>query len=103
MNAAVCSCLFPHDTTDIVSRDRGTAAPDPAIPADNTISLPGGVLYRQQPSIAYVKHAFGEERNSSAEVLNTARLRFEHLRSLALDPDQSVARIEQVSGELWSG
>lgn len=54
----------------------------------------------QQPSIAYVNHAFGELRSSNPPALNAARLRFEHLRSLALDPEKSVALIEQVSGEL---
>jgi transcriptional regulator with XRE-family HTH domain len=58
--------------------------------------------YRGQPSMAYVSHALGEARYADPSVLDAARLRFEHLRSLALDPHWSVARIEQVANELWS-
>lgn len=57
----------------------------------------------KQPAMVYVSHALGEERNSHVGVVDAARLRFKHLLSLALDADQSVARIEQVSDELWSG
>jgi len=56
-----------------------------------------------QPSVAHVQHALGEERSSNPEVMHAIRLRFEHLRSLALDPEQSVAFIEQVADELWDG
>lgn len=59
--------------------------------------------YCGQPSVAYVSHALGETRSADPDVLKPARIRFEHLMSLALNPDQSVARIEQVSDELWSG
>lgn len=59
--------------------------------------------YSGQPSVAYVSHALGETRSSDRFVLDAARLRFEHLRSLALDSDRSVALIEQVTDELWSG
>lgn len=54
-----------------------------------------------QPSICHVLHAMGDERQDKAEHVEPARLRFAHLRSLALEPDESVALIEQVADELW--
>jgi hypothetical protein len=41
-------------------------------------------------------------RQDKSEFVEPARLRFAHLRSLALDPDDSVTLIEQVADELWS-
>ncbi|MGH3761812.1 helix-turn-helix domain-containing protein [Actinophytocola sp.] len=55
-----------------------------------------------QPSICNSTHAFGEERQDKSEYVEPARLRFAHLRSLALEPDESVALIDQVAEELWS-
>jgi transcriptional regulator with XRE-family HTH domain len=55
-----------------------------------------------QPSIGYVLHALGEERQDKSEHVEPARLQFAHLRSLALPPEESVALIERVAGELWS-
>lgn len=55
-----------------------------------------------QPSICYVSHALGEERQDKSEYVEPTRLRFAHLRSLALDPDASAALIERVASELWS-
>lgn len=59
-------------------------------------SLPG------QPSICHTFHAFGDERRDKSEFVEPARLRFTHLRSLALTPDESIALIERVTDELWS-
>lgn len=52
------------------------------------------------PPIAFLDTALGGERKDRTDVVQTARLRFEYLRSLALDPEQSVMLIEQVAGEL---
>jgi transcriptional regulator with XRE-family HTH domain len=54
------------------------------------------------PSVSYALHALGDERQDKSEYVEPARLRFTHLRSLALDPDESVTLIEQVADELWS-
>jgi transcriptional regulator with XRE-family HTH domain len=59
-------------------------------------SLPG------QPSICHALHALGDERQDKSEFVEPARLRFAHLRSLALAPDESVTLIERVADELWS-
>ncbi|MGH3877223.1 MAG: helix-turn-helix domain-containing protein [Actinophytocola sp.] len=55
-----------------------------------------------QPSICNSTHALGEERKDKSEYVEPARLRFGHLRSLALDPTESVALIDRVAEELWS-
>lgn len=55
-----------------------------------------------QPSISYALHALGEERQDKSEHVEPARMRFVHLRSLALAPDESVALIERTADELWS-
>jgi transcriptional regulator with XRE-family HTH domain len=55
-----------------------------------------------QPSISCATHALGDDRQDKSEVVEPARLRFAHLRSLALEPDESVALIEQVAHDLWS-
>ena len=55
-----------------------------------------------QPSICNSTHAFGEERQDRSEYVEPARLRFDHIRSLALEPEESVALIDQVAGEVWS-
>jgi hypothetical protein len=55
-----------------------------------------------QPSITHLEHAFGHARTGRREQVWHARLRFDHLRSLALHPDDSVALIEQMAEQLWS-
>lgn len=55
------------------------------------------------PPITFLETALGDERKDKAAIVHATRLQFEHLRSLALDPEQSVALIERVSDELWSG
>jgi transcriptional regulator with XRE-family HTH domain len=55
-----------------------------------------------QPSICQALHALGDERQDRAELVEPARLRFAHLRSLALTPGQSIALIERVADELRS-
>jgi transcriptional regulator with XRE-family HTH domain len=53
-----------------------------------------------QPSIVHALHALGDERQDKSEHVEPARLRFAHLRSLALAPDESVALIDQVTEAL---
>lgn len=55
-----------------------------------------------QPSIGYVTHAFGESRHDKSEYVQPAKLRFAHLRSLALEPAESAALIDRVAEEMWS-
>jgi len=55
-----------------------------------------------QPTLAYLDHILGAERNDRTEPVREARLRFDHLRSLALNPDDSMVFIERVAEELWS-
>jgi hypothetical protein len=55
-----------------------------------------------QPSICHALHALGDIRQDKSEFVEPARLRFAHLRSLALEPEDSVALIERVVDELWS-
>lgn len=55
-----------------------------------------------QPSICHAIHALGDERQDKSEYVEPARLRFAYLRSLALDPDESVALIDRLAEELWS-
>ncbi|HEX6357428.1 helix-turn-helix transcriptional regulator [Actinophytocola sp.] len=52
------------------------------------------------PSISYVSHPLGEERQDKSEYVEPARLLFAHLRSLALAPAESVGLIEQVADGL---
>ncbi len=54
------------------------------------------------PSMCYALHALGDERQDKSEYVEPARLRFARLRSMALDPDESIALIERVTDELWS-
>jgi hypothetical protein len=65
-------------------------------------AMEGGFLlldfpWDEQPSSAHVMHALGPERKEKEDQVRAARLRFEHLRSLALDPAESVALIERLS------
>jgi transcriptional regulator with XRE-family HTH domain len=55
-----------------------------------------------QPSICNSTHAFGDERQDKSEYVEPAKLRFAHLRSLSLEPGESVALIERVAHDLWS-
>lgn len=55
-----------------------------------------------QPSICHSLHALGDERQDKSEHVEPARLVFTHLRSLALEPDESLAFIERVADEVWS-
>ncbi|MFC4857976.1 helix-turn-helix domain-containing protein [Actinophytocola glycyrrhizae] len=55
-----------------------------------------------QPGISYALHALGDERQDKSEHVEPARLRFRHLRSLALTPEASIELIERVANELWS-
>lgn len=55
-----------------------------------------------QPSIVHLEHALGPERKEKPEQVAKARLRLDHLRSLALDPEESVELIEWVADRLWS-
>lgn len=55
-----------------------------------------------QPSLCYVLHAIGEDRQDKSELVEPAKLRFGHIRSLALEPDESAKLIERVADELWS-
>lgn len=55
-----------------------------------------------QPSMVYVEHAIGTERTEKDERVGKTKLRLSHLRSLALDPEESVALIERVAETLWA-
>lgn len=55
-----------------------------------------------QPSMVFVEHAIGTERTDKDERVGKTRLRFNHLRSLALDPEASVALIERVAETVWA-
>jgi transcriptional regulator with XRE-family HTH domain len=55
-----------------------------------------------QPSIAYSLHALGDERQDKSEQVEPARLLFNHLRSLALGPTESVSLIDRVAEETQS-
>lgn len=55
-----------------------------------------------QPSIGYATHAFGDSRHDKSEHVQPAKLRFTHLRSLALEPAESAALIDRVAEEMWS-
>ena len=56
--------------------------------------------WSEQPSIVHAEHSLGTERKDKVEPVKAAKLRFEHLRSLTLEPADSVALIERVSGDL---
>lgn len=57
----------------------------------------------EQPSVVYLEHALGPERKDKPEQVAAARMRLDNLRSLALDPAESVEVIEWVADRLWSG
>ncbi len=75
------------------------------VPVIANEAMEGGFIvldfpWPEQPSIVHLEHALGAERKEKAEQVQVARLRFEHLRSLALEPDDSRALIERVAEEL---
>jgi transcriptional regulator with XRE-family HTH domain len=55
-----------------------------------------------QPSVCHAFYALGDARQDKSEFVEPARVQFNHLRSLALSADQSVALVERVADELWS-
>lgn len=55
-----------------------------------------------QPSMVYVEHAIGTERTEKEERVGKTRLRYNHLRSLALNLKESVALIERVADTMWA-
>lgn len=55
-----------------------------------------------QPSVAFVQHSINSDRQDKPEYVEPARQRFAFLRSLALNPDESVALIERINDELWA-
>jgi transcriptional regulator with XRE-family HTH domain len=50
-----------------------------------------------EPDIGYVEHPMGAVHIEKAEDVARGRLVFDHLRALALDPDESAALIERVA------
>jgi transcriptional regulator with XRE-family HTH domain len=55
-----------------------------------------------QPSMCHAFHALGDVRQDKSEFVEPARLRFKHLRSLALTPQESAPFIERVADDVWS-
>ncbi len=53
-----------------------------------------------EPDIGYVEHPMGSVHIEKAEDVARGRLVFDHLRSLALSPDESAALIERVAVQL---
>lgn len=51
----------------------------------------------EQPSMVHLEHVLGPERKDKARQVAVARLKFEHIRSRALVPEESVALIEQLA------
>jgi transcriptional regulator with XRE-family HTH domain len=56
----------------------------------------------EQPSILHLEHVLGPEGSEKPEQVAAARLRLDHLRSLALVPEESVEVIEWVADRLWA-
>lgn len=54
----------------------------------------------KQPSIVHVEHALGPERKDKPDLVWAARMRFDHIRSLALSPEESTALIEWTADRL---
>jgi hypothetical protein len=52
-----------------------------------------------EPDMAYVEHTWGSVHVEKKEDVARARLMFDHLRSVALDPAASVALIERVAAQ----
>lgn len=58
--------------------------------------------FPSSPSVVHLQHVLGPERKDKPEQVAATRLRFDHLRSLALDPAESVGVIEWVANRLWA-
>jgi transcriptional regulator with XRE-family HTH domain len=68
----------------------------PGLPAPFTLLTFGGIDFGD---MVYVEHPVGAVHISKEDEVAVARLRFDRLRSLALDPDESVALICRVAAE----
>lgn len=72
----------------------------------STVAMSGAFVIldfpKIQPSMVYVEHAIGTERTEKDERVGKTRLRLSHLRSLALDPEDSVTLVERVAETLWA-
>jgi transcriptional regulator with XRE-family HTH domain len=68
----------------------------PGLPAPFTLLTFGGIDFGD---MVYVEHPVGAVHISKEDEVAVARLRFDRLRSLALDPDESVALIRRVTAE----
>jgi transcriptional regulator with XRE-family HTH domain len=53
-----------------------------------------------EPDVGYVEHPVGSVHIEKAEHVKQARLVFDHLRSVALSPAESVALIERVAAQM---
>jgi hypothetical protein len=73
-------------------------APEAAFGGFSVLDFPSA----GQPSICHAFHALGDERQDKSEFVEPARMRFAYLRSLALEPENSVTLIEQVADGMWS-
>ncbi|RZS43827.1 helix-turn-helix protein [Herbihabitans rhizosphaerae] len=58
-------------------------------------------LQHERPSIAQVEHPLCVERKRHRSLVRFARVQFEHVRSLALDPVESTALIERLADD-WA-
>jgi transcriptional regulator with XRE-family HTH domain len=67
----------------------------------STPALSGGFVILDfpsvQPGIVYLEHLLGQEKTEKPEPVAKTRLRLDHLRSLALDPQESVVLIERMA------
>jgi transcriptional regulator with XRE-family HTH domain len=54
-------------------------------------------------SVVHLEHALAVERWDKEQWVTKARMQFDHLRSLALSPADSVALIERLAEQSWSG
>jgi transcriptional regulator with XRE-family HTH domain len=68
----------------------------PGLPAPFTLLTFGGIDFGD---MVYVEHPVGAVHISKEDEVAVARLKFDRLRSLALDPDESVALIRRVAAE----
>ncbi|TWF78497.1 helix-turn-helix protein [Pseudonocardia hierapolitana] len=68
----------------------------PGLSAPFTLLTFGGIDFGD---MVYVEHPIGAVHISKEEEVAVARLKFDRLRSLALDPDASVALIQRVAAE----
>jgi hypothetical protein len=68
----------------------------PGLSAPFTLLTFGGIDFGD---MVYVEHPVGAVHISKEDEVAVARLKFDRLRSLALDPDESVALIQRVAAE----